>query len=129
VNAESRVSSRRWSEGTRSHRNQQKKQSGISTWNGPHTKLFGGVKNLLVAPLELPAAMSRSYHADGASAALFSGTVQGLSNVVKRAGSGVADVATFPVKYPNESYANSMATTGPIQLFRGSRKRVSSRGQ
>jgi len=96
-------------------------------WSGPHTKLFGGVKNLLVAPLEIPAAMSRSYHDQGASAALFSGTVQGLSNTVKRAGSGVVDVATFPVKYPNETYANTMATTGPTQLFRGSRKRDTTR--
>jgi len=101
-----------------------KKKGGLAAWRaGSQNKLAGGIKNLLAAPMELPAAMGRTYQKQGAIAALLNGTFSGLSQVVRRAGAGLTDIATFPTKYPNNSYANSMKPKGPIQVLNGSRKR------
>ena len=89
---------------------------------GSQNKLIGGITNLISAPFEIPAAMHRSYKRRGIGSAIFSGTVDGMSNFVKRAGSGLTDVATFPTKYPNKSYRNSVRPRGPFTVFRGKRK-------
>ncbi|MDP6357923.1 MAG: hypothetical protein QF473_22605 [Planctomycetota bacterium] len=100
------------------------KKSGLQKWKaGSQNKLLGGIKNLISAPMEIPAAMNRGYKSKGAGGALFSGITQGLTNMVRRAGAGVADVATFPTKYPHGSYRTTMPPKDPIQVFRGSRRR------
>ena len=89
---------------------------------GSQNKLIGGITNLISAPFEIPAAMHRSYKRRGLGSAIFSGTVDGMSNFVKRAGSGIADVATFPTKYPNKSFRNTVPPKGPLTVFRGKRR-------
>jgi len=99
-------------------------KSGLQTWRaGSQNKLFGGIKNLISAPVEIPAAMNRGYQSKGVGGAMFSGLTQGLTNMVRRAGAGAADVVTFPTKYPNGSYRTTMPAKGPIQVYQGSRKR------
>jgi putative exosortase-associated protein (TIGR04073 family) len=100
------------------------KNGGLQAWkSGSQNKLLGGIKNLISAPMEVAAAMNRGYRQRGAGGAVFTGLTQGVTNMVRRAGAGVADVATFPTKYPHGSFRTTMPAKGPIQVFRGSRSR------
>jgi len=101
-----------------------KKKRRFKTWRtGSQGKLSGGIKNLLAAPMEIPATMNRTYRQRGPISALFGGTVRGLGQAGRRAKAGLTDVATFPTKYPNKSYASSMRPKGPVQVLNESRKR------
>jgi len=73
--------------------------------------------------MEIPATMNRTYRQRGPISALFGGTVRGLGQAGRRAKAGLTDVATFPTKYPNKSYASSMRPKGPVQVLNESRKR------
>jgi putative exosortase-associated protein (TIGR04073 family) len=100
------------------------KTSGLKHWRrGSQSKLLGGIKNLISAPMEIPAAMNRGYRSRGAGRAIITGFTQGLTNMVRRASAGVADVATFPTKYPHGSFRTTIPAKDPIQVFRGSRRR------
>ncbi len=73
--------------------------------NAPSRKLFRGAVNILTAPIEVPK-QARAYWIKGATitphilAWIASGTVWGVVQTVKRAGSGVWDVVTFPFDKP-----------------------------
>lgn len=74
---------------------------------GPAKKLYRGVVNILTAPIEVPK-QARAYWIKGAQktphilAWIFSGTVWGVVQSVKRAGSGAWDVVSFPFDRPAE---------------------------
>ena len=83
-------------------------------------KLIGGITNIISAPVEIPAAILRQTKRRGKAKGTISGAIDGLSNMVRRAGAGLTDVATFPTRFPNNNYRNTMAPKGPIKLFRDS---------
>lgn len=73
----------------------------------PGRKLYRGAVNILTAPVEIPK-QARAYWIKGATitphilAWIASGTVWGVVQTVKRAGSGVWDVVTFPFNKPED---------------------------
>lgn len=68
-------------------------------------KLQRGVVNVLTAPIEIPR-QTRAYWIEGAQLTdhilvwVFSGAVYGVVQTVKRAGSGVWDIISFPFDRP-----------------------------
>jgi putative exosortase-associated protein (TIGR04073 family) len=72
---------------------------------GPTKKLYRGVANIITAPIEVPK-QARAYWIKGAQitphiiAWIVSGTVWGFVQGIKRVGSGVWDVASFPFAKP-----------------------------
>lgn len=89
---------------------------------GMKNKLFGGVKNIISAPFEIPAAIVKQGRRQGYTRGAFSGTVEGMTNFARRATSGVSDVVTFPTQFPRGNYGTSMAPKGPIRVFRDANK-------
>jgi putative exosortase-associated protein (TIGR04073 family) len=73
----------------------------------PAKKLYRGAVNILTAPIEVPK-QARAYWIKGAQitphilAWIASGTVWGVVQTVKRAGSGIWDVVTFPFEKPEK---------------------------
>lgn len=73
----------------------------------PAKKLYRGAVNILTAPVEVPK-QARAYWIKGAQitphilAWIASGMVWGVVQTVKRAGSGVWDVVTFPFEKPEK---------------------------
>lgn len=71
----------------------------------PAKKLLRGVVNIVTAPIEIPK-QARAYWIKGAQITphilvwIGSGAVWGVVQTVKRAGSGVWDVVSFPVNKP-----------------------------
>lgn len=80
--------------------------------DNPGKKLVRGFVNIITAPVEIPK-QTRAYWITGAqktphiSASLFAGAVWGVVQGVKRVGSGVWDIVSFPVNQPQE-YASLM---------------------
>ncbi len=78
---------------------------GAQAEDGPVKKLARGVVNVVTAPIEIPK-QARAYWVEGARETdhilvwIASGTVWGIIQTVKRAGSGVWDIVTFPVEKP-----------------------------
>lgn len=72
---------------------------------GPAQKLYRGVVNIITAPIEVPK-QARAYWIAGAAKTphilvwIFSGAVWGVVEGVKRVGSGLWDVVSFPVNKP-----------------------------
>ena len=72
---------------------------------GPGQKLYRGVVNVLTAPVEIPK-QARSYWITGAQKTphilvwIFSGAIWGVVEGIKRAGSGVWDIISFPFDKP-----------------------------
>jgi len=72
---------------------------------GPREKLTRGFVNIITAPIEFPK-QARAYWITGAEKTphilvwIFSGTVWGIIEGIKRAGSGLWDVVSFPVDKP-----------------------------
>ena len=79
---------------------------------GPVKKLWRGVGNVVTSPVEVPK-QARAYWITGAQKTphilvwIFSGTVWGVVQGIKRAGSGVWDIISFPIDKP-EGYASLM---------------------
>ncbi|MBZ0167757.1 MAG: exosortase system-associated protein, TIGR04073 family [Candidatus Omnitrophica bacterium] len=84
----------------------------ILTWvpsahaeNNPGAKLGRGIVNIVTAPVEIPK-QTRAYWIEGAQLTdhiliwAGCGTVWGLIQTVKRAGSGVWDIVSFPFDKP-----------------------------
>jgi putative exosortase-associated protein (TIGR04073 family) len=73
----------------------------------PVKKLYRGIVNILTAPIEVPK-QARAYWIKGAQitphilAWIGSGAVWGIVQSVKRVGSGVWDVVSFPFEKPSE---------------------------
>lgn len=73
--------------------------------DNPAQKLTRGVVNVLSAPLEVPK-QARAYWIEGSKVTdhisfwIFSGLVKGVVETVKRAGSGIWDIVTFPWSNP-----------------------------
>jgi len=78
-----------------------------SAEDGALNKLKRGAVNIATAPIEV-VKQTRAYWIEGSghtnhiSFWLFSGIVKGVVETVKRAGSGVWDVLTFPLEQPND---------------------------
>jgi len=72
---------------------------------GPGVKFWRGVINIVTAPIEVPK-QARAYWIKGAQITphilvwIFSGSVWGVVEGIKRVGSGVWDVISFPVNEP-----------------------------
>ncbi len=72
---------------------------------GPAQKFWRGAINIITAPIEVPK-QARAYWITGAQKTphilvwIFSGTVWGVVEGIKRAGSGVWDIASFPFDKP-----------------------------
>lgn len=111
---------------SRNYKKLRRKNSGglTSFRRGAQNKLFGGVKNIMGAPMEIAAGMERGYRSQGKGGAI-SGFVNGMSQFVKRAGAGVVDVVTFPTRFPHNSYQNTMPPKGPLKLYRETRRQSS----
>ncbi len=79
--------------------------SGARADQGPGNKLYRGVVNIVTAPLEVPK-QARAYWIKGAQKTshilvwIGSGAVWGVIQGIKRVGSGVWDVVTFPLDQP-----------------------------
>ena len=75
--------------------------------NNSTKKLYRGVVNVITAPIEIPK-QSRAYWVEGAQKTdhilvwIGSGAVWGMIQGVKRAGSGLWDVFSFPFARPEE---------------------------
>lgn len=73
----------------------------------PAEKFWRGVVNVVTAPVEIPKQIRASW-IEGAKKTdhiivwMFSGAVWGTVQAIKRAGSGLWDVASFSVKIPDE---------------------------
>ena len=87
--------------------------------DGPVHKLTRGIVNVVAAPVEIPK-QARAYWIEGAQKTphilvwIFSGTVWGVVQTVKRAGSGVWDIVSFPIDQPTE-YQPLMLPEYPFQ--------------
>lgn len=74
---------------------------------GPGHKFYRGIVNIVTAPLEVPK-QARAYWIKGAQitphiiAWIGCGTVWGIVQGIKRVGSGVWDVASFPFEKPTD---------------------------
>jgi len=72
---------------------------------GPAQKFYRGIVNIVTAPIEVPK-QARAYWIKGAQITphilvwIFSGAVWGVVEGVKRMGSGVWDIVSFPVNKP-----------------------------
>lgn len=62
---------------------------------GPFTKLKRGLKNMLLAPLDIPATVSRAAHEASPQYALTFGWFEGAGNMMMRFTSGFAEVVVF----------------------------------
>lgn len=73
--------------------------------NGPVNKLYRGVANVVTAPIEVPK-QARAYWIKGAQLTphilvwIGSGAVWGMVQGVKRVGSGLWDIVSFPFAKP-----------------------------
>jgi len=73
--------------------------------NTPVKKLLRGVVNIVTAPIEVPK-QARAYWIKGAQLTphilvwIFSGSVWGVVEGIKREGSGVWDIVSFPLNKP-----------------------------
>jgi len=72
---------------------------------GPGQKLWRGAINIVTSPIEVPK-QARAYWIKGAQITphilvwIFSGAVWGVVEGIKRAGSGLWDIVSFPVDKP-----------------------------
>ena len=75
--------------------------------SNPGKKLYRGVVNVVTAPVEIPK-QARAYWIEGAQKTdhilvwIGSGTVWGMVQTVKRAGSGIWDIVSFPFEKPDQ---------------------------
>jgi putative exosortase-associated protein (TIGR04073 family) len=75
--------------------------------DNPGKKFVRGVVNVVTSPIEMPK-QARAYWIEGAKKTphilvwIGSGAVWGVAQMVKRAGSGVWDIVSFPVNNPKE---------------------------
>ncbi|MCC6759422.1 MAG: exosortase system-associated protein, TIGR04073 family [Candidatus Omnitrophica bacterium] len=75
--------------------------------DNPGKKIVRGVVNIVTAPIEMPK-QARAYWIEGAKKTphilvwIGSGAVWGVVQMIKRAGSGVWDIVSFPVNTPKD---------------------------
>ena len=68
----------------------------------PVEKLGRGLANVATSFFELPKTMGEVKREKGNFAGWTVGVLEGLVNIVKRAGVGVYEVATFPIPFPKD---------------------------
>jgi putative exosortase-associated protein (TIGR04073 family) len=65
-------------------------------------KLGRGLANVLTSPIEVVQGMSDVNEEHGMIAGATIGTLQGVVNLVKRAGVGLFEIVTFPIPIPGD---------------------------
>ena len=64
---------------------------------GPLTRALRGAKNILLAPLEIPATIARQSARRGPVYGLLAGSLEGIGNGTVRLAAGLVEFLTFPL--------------------------------
>jgi len=64
---------------------------------GPLTRAFRGVRNVVLAPLEIPATIARQSGRRGPVYGLLAGSLEGVGNGTVRLAAGLVEFLTFPL--------------------------------
>lgn len=78
--------------------------AGMIDQPGPLRKLSRGVANTCTGIFELPYTIMHVGKDEGVVPAMSWGVVHGMRKALLRTGLGIADVVTFPVRYPTGDY-------------------------